>query len=148
MALQVIRGGSPVDIPSLAEIRSIEEERERQFARGIKWMRTAVSDPASPTKETIPGPDQGYSWKLRRFTATLTAADSVTVYTGTEAASNRLIAFTPLVTGQTVYVISFAPEEIIKGGESIFVTTAGTGHFSSYYLSAWQAPAEMEWKFL
>jgi hypothetical protein len=162
-----IRGGAEVEIPNLAEIRAevggalghegresfgaeqraIARERELEYARGIKWMRIAASDPASPTNETIYGPDLGYVWKLRRFAATLTAADSVAVYVG-DTAGNRLIAFTPSVAAQTSYVIGFSPEELLIGGESVYVTTTGTGHFSNYYLSAWQVPEEMAWKLL
>jgi hypothetical protein len=163
MAEVRIQGGAMIDIPTAqenaaavdhgrrgfaAEQAGIERAREREYARAVKWMRIAVSDPLTPTKETITGPEIGYSWKLRRFTCTISAADSVSLYTGTEAANNRLIAFTPSVATQVVYVITFSPEEIIRGGESVFATTSGTGHFSAYYLSAWQVPTEMEWKFL
>lgn len=155
MAEVEIRAGAKVDLATRTEMRadledvtrSFEMERELVRARGVKWMRVAVSDPAAPTKETIPGPETGYIWKLRRISAVLSAADSVSAYIG-DGTGPRLIAFTPSVSGQTAYVLTFGPEEILIGGESLYLTTSGTGHFSTYYVSAWQVPEEMQWKLL
>jgi hypothetical protein len=90
MALQVIRGGAPVDIPTPGEVadavdararafareqRQIETEREMERARAVKWMRLPVlSGTASASAITLSdlngaplGPDQGFAWNLRRI---------------------------------------------------------------------------------
>jgi hypothetical protein len=152
----LIKAGAEIDVPTRDEVRadihdawrSYEAERERIRARGVKWVRIAVNDPLVPHNETIYGPEAGYVWKLSRFTATLSAADSIALYVG-DSANNRLIGFTPSVTGQTLYVIGFSgPSEVLLGGETLYAATSGTGRFSQYYLSAWQVPEEMQWKLL
>jgi hypothetical protein len=90
MALQVIRGGTPVDIPTSGEVadevdararafareqRQIETEREMERARAVKWMRLPqLSGTASASAITLSdlngaplGPDQGFAWNLRRI---------------------------------------------------------------------------------
>jgi hypothetical protein len=152
----LLKAGAEIDVPTRAEVRedihdawrSYESEREQVRARGVKWIRVAANDPLTPTKETIYGPEPGYIWKLSRFSTTLTGADSVSLYIG-DAVSNRLIGFTPAVTGQSVYVIGFTgPSELLLGGETLYAVTSGSYRFTNYYLSAWQVPEEMQWKLL
>jgi hypothetical protein len=89
VARQMIRGGSPVDIPTAAEVadavdararalaaeaRQVEQARELEYARGFKWMRLPqlTGTPASSAvlideKGNGPvGPEQGYAWSLKR----------------------------------------------------------------------------------
>lgn len=146
-----LRAGAKIDLLSQKELdHSLGEAHDREIrelARGVKWVRYAFADPLVPTKETIPGPELGYTWKLQRISATLTGADSISVYIG-DAVNNRLIGFTPSVTAQSVYVISFSPGEIINGGENVYVATSGSFRFTQFYLSAWQVPSPMIWKLL
>ena len=146
-----LRAGAKIDLLSQKELdHSLghAHDREiRELARGVKWIRQAFADPLVPTHETILGPEQGFTWKLQRISATLTGADSISVYIG-DAANNRLIGFTPSVTSQTTYVIPFSPGEIVNGGESLYVATSGNFRFTQFFLSAWQVPGEMIWKLL
>jgi len=94
MAQQLVRGGAPLDIPTTAEIgdavdgrlaafyarqRDIEDARERERARAVKWMRlpnilrgTVASNAISFTigNGFNLGPDQGYAWSVRRLAVT------------------------------------------------------------------------------
>jgi len=94
MAQTIIRGGQPVDIPSTAEIgdtvdarlaafyaqqRDLEDARERERARAVKWMRLPNTLRGTVASNAISftigngfnlGPDQGYAWSVRRLAVT------------------------------------------------------------------------------
>lgn len=152
----IIKSGAVLDTPSTAEmrdhiggaVRDAERQRELQLARGIKWMRRAVPSPGTASTQKIEGPEAGHAWKLRRLSVVLTAADSLTVYIGDSAVNSRIIAYAPSVTGQTIYVVTFGPEEILQDSEGLYLATTGTGSFLSHYVSAWQVMTEQIWKFL
>ena len=76
-----LQAGAIIDIPNRAEIKDTFSQeldaRERQAARGFKWMRLPVytGTPASSAVTIDPksnggvilGPESGYAWFLRRI---------------------------------------------------------------------------------
>lgn len=84
MAEFVIQGGARIDIPSRAEIKDTLagelDARERQQAKGWKWMRLPEVLSAVVASNAVKagiasgqaqlGPEEGYAWSLRRLLVT------------------------------------------------------------------------------
>jgi hypothetical protein len=74
MALQLVRGGGELDIPTREEIAAVVSAQMREMYRGVKWLRLPqmTGTPASSAvlideKANGPvGPEQGYAWSVLR----------------------------------------------------------------------------------
>jgi len=86
-----IQAGAKLFVPDRADLDSavqagIAADRERELARGYKWMRLPENLQGKPSgsaiqlgvvKGQILGPEQGYAWNIRRLVVTgLTASSS------------------------------------------------------------------------
>jgi hypothetical protein len=168
MALQVIRGGAPVDIPTPAEVadavderarafareqRQIEEARELERYRGIKPIRYAAAGPGTGGAKAYlieHGPELGYVWQLKLFSLTLNTAGTVQLYLASAAPSTgavpRLMIASQEVTATNLVFTWSGNQVLVMPGESLYVSS---NQFSlSYFMSAMQVPAEQVAKFI
>lgn len=169
MARQRIQGGAMLDIPSVDEIgtdtaarlaafgaqqRLIADERERQHARGIKNIRRDVQITAATTRFTNLdgiGPELGYVWGVRLLSAQLASAGTMQAWitsdtsTGTTAANSRRLVMSN-ASNQFQVALFNSGACILLPDEGLFLS-AGQ-NITSYFLAAWEVPAEMAWKLM
>jgi hypothetical protein len=134
MALQVIRGGAELDIPTQREIADIVAAQLRETYRGVKHMRLPVMS-ATPSGSAVTigdqaagviGPEQGYAWSLRRVVVdgmtTGTTPDVINMYRNAATGQPPLWQFNGNNFGYT-----FGPLEIVlQTGDSLKFASVGT----------------------
>jgi hypothetical protein len=171
MAQQMIRGGAPVDIPTSGEIgdevdrrlavyrrqvREDESTREREYARGIKFIRIATR-PGTNTAD-CGGPEAGYCWSLMAITAIFSAASDLCVFLGqvreyTAAAGSPAASNFPLLApvgsgaeaaSNQLARASFSFRECVlfPGESATAVAQSGSANITRLYVAAVQFPAE------
>ena len=139
MAGYTIAGGSTFETATPAEVRqivaeerAIEEAREREAFRGIKWMRlplltgTAASSALSIGQASQVGPASGYVWSLRRLIVNgLTSGgtpDVVNLFSNSAGTSIPLWQFNGNNFGYT-----FSKGEMtLRPGEILLLASVGT----------------------
>jgi hypothetical protein len=153
MGLQLIRGGSHIDTLTARELSDELGRRERERARGVKWMEFAFPLPLSPANQITVGPDQGYMWSVRIVSSTLATAGTLTIYkcsaqpglssSGTD--TRRLLAF--LGTSQTAQAQQFPSDTcVVRTGEALLLVASTT--LTNYYIGGWETIAEQQWKLM
>ena len=135
-----LQAGMNIDVPDRAEISdtvqaSIQADREREAARGYKWMRLpenlsgAVASSAitlGSSKGQVCGPEQGYAWTLRRLVVTgLTTGatpDVVNLY------RNDMFARSPLwqFNGNNFGYTFGRSEMVLMPGDTLSLQNVGT----------------------
>jgi hypothetical protein len=156
----MIKAGAVIDVPTRGELRSdmgdawreYEETRERVRARGVKLVRLSSPgpSPAASSQYLGQGPDSGYIWAVRLLSVQLATAGTVLVYVsssapGTSATPQRLIA--NLSTSNLNQVQLFATAQaMLYPDESLWLSATQT--IAAWFVSAWEVPAEMEYKLL
>ena len=153
MALTVIRGGAQFEHVTPAEVHSILDARERQRARGIKWVEYAIpfssfplAPAAAPANTITIGPEEGYTWSVRVISSTLGTAGTLTAYKASAAGqTTRLVGFNS--TSQTAQVMQCPSDTLmLQHGTAVYLVASTT--LTNYYLGAWQAIAEQQWKLM
>ena len=149
-----IRGGMKVEIPSRDEIRDdirdVWDARERDKARGVKWLDfTQPVNAAATTSTLIPGPSEGYSWSAKVLALTLAAAGTVAVYKASSTGQvNRPLAqpvTSVAVNSVNVAVFTWSSNQgYMQHGQELYVQASST--ISTWYLGVEEAVAEMGWK--
>lgn len=170
MALQQVRGGGTLDIPTAdettavmmsrveafwAEQEAISEAREREHLRGVKLLRrdSSLATPAT-SRFTVTDditPEQGYVWCVLLVSAQLASAgifnafiSSDTDTTKTAAMQRRLVA----AGASNIYqALGIGKNQcVLMPGEGLALY-AGQ-NIVSYFLAGWEVPAEMQGKLL
>lgn len=172
MTQQVVRGGSPIDIPSVDEIgaemdarmaafyeqqREIASARERERLRGLK--RIEIFIPLTGVSTVFigqytnagmgNGPEQGYVWSIRLVSMVLASAGTMTIYKSSSDKDTRRPLFAPpqiAATTGTIQVATWSSDQArIRFGEGLYITA--TQNINSVYMAAWELPAEREGEF-
>jgi hypothetical protein len=157
----LIKAGAEIDVPTRDEVRQDihsawreqAADAERARARGVKYIRLSAPGP-SPAAQTLyiaNGPEVGYIWALRLLSVQLSAADTVLAYVTSSAPSTgstpqRLIANFSTSGANQVGTFPTAAA-MLYGGESVYLSAAAH-NITAFHLTAWEVPAEMEWKLL
>ena len=146
MALTVIRGGAQIEHVTPAEIRGILDARERQRARGIKWVEYAVAQPANTANVLTVGPEEGYTWSVRVISSTLGSAGTLTAYKASSSGqTSRLVGFNG--TSQTAQAMQYPSDTLmLQHGTAVYLVASTS--LTNYYLGGWQAIAEQQWKLM
>jgi hypothetical protein len=146
MALALIRGGAQIETATPAEIRELLDLRERERARGIKWVEFAVPLPAAPANTLLAGPEEGYTWSVRVISSTLGSAGTLAAYKASSTGqTTRLVGFNS--TSQTAQVMQYPSDTLIlQHGTGVYLVASTT--LTNYYVGAWQAIAEQQWKLM
>ena len=146
MAVYAIQGGARIDVATSAEITDLLDRRERQRARGIKWVEFAVPLPASPANVLTVGPEEGYTWSVRCVSSTLSTAGTLTAYKASSTGQTaRLVGYN--ATSQTPQVMQYPSDTLMLQHGSALYLVAST-NLANYYIGAWQAIAEQQWKLM
>ena len=141
---QLIRGGQSVDLVTLEEFRELMDARERQRARGVKWVEFAVPLPASPANTLTAGPPEGYMWSVRVISSTLGSAGTLTAYKASSSGqTSRLLAYNSA--SQAPQAMQFPSDTcMLQHGTAIYLVASTT--LTNYYIGGWEAVAEQQWK--
>lgn len=156
MAEVAIHVGAKFQTATPDEVRQIvqaETAAERQRARGIKAIRVAGigTQPAAQTLYIPNGPASGYIWTLRLLSVQISAADTCIAYIASSAPSagatpQRMI--TPFGTSNANQYDKFAKGQVmLYPDESIYLSCAAHT-INAWFMIAWEAPGEMEYKLL
>ena len=146
MALTVIRGGAELEHVTIGEVTALLDARERQRARGIKWVEFAVPLNASPANTLTTGPPEGFTWSVRVISSTLGSAGTLTAYKASSAGqTSRLVGFNSA--SQTAQVMQYPSDTLIlQHGTAVYLVASTT--LTNYYIGAWEAIAEQQWKLM
>lgn len=160
MALQVIRGGAPVDIPTpdetadavdqrarafAREQQAIADARERDRVRTIKPVRAAGPSGAKAGSFFIPGPDSGYMWNVKLISVQVDSSDTVQAFIATAAPSTgatprSLISnFGAAATSQ---ITTFSSDQILLNGDEGIWLNAAAHSITAYFVTAIEVMAE------
>jgi hypothetical protein len=170
MALQMIRGGSPVDIPTPGEVadvvdlrtrafyreqQQIQNERDREKYRAVKWLEVVVTGTADgsgnitlPTKgQPILGPEQGYAWSVRRISVNgITPGGSafLNLFYSDGAGGTGLTKFIDSLSAFDAARYASSGSIIVMPGRSLMVNggVLGNNAVIALMLGVWEAPAE------
>ena len=170
MALQVIRGGAPVDIPTPGEVADVVDIRAREFAReqaqiqdarererlrGVKWLEaTAVASTDGSGALTLPakgapplGPELGYAWSVRRISVNGISGGTnafLNLYYSDSAGGTGLIKFIDSLSTFDAARYASSGALIVTGGRSLVLSggVLGASVQVAVIIGAWQAPAE------
>ena len=146
MAEVVIRGGARFDTLTSDELWAALDKRERQRARGIKWVEFAIPLNAAPANVLTVGPEEGYTWSVRVVSSTLGSAGTLTAYKASASGqTSRLVGFNG--TSQTAQVMQYPSDTLmLQHGTAVYLVASTT--LANYYIGAWQAIAEQQWKLM
>src|SRR5260370_22313601 len=94
-------GGQRLGGGTIHELSDLLTTRERDRARGVKWMEYAVpfsgfalQPAAAPASTLTAGPEEGYVWSVKIRSATLGSARTLAVYKASAAGqTSRLVGF-------------------------------------------------------
>lgn len=151
MAEVEIIGGRKFEAVTIREMHDLLTTRERERARGVKWMEYAVPfngfalQPAAAPATTITlGPEEGYVWSVKILSSTLGSAGTLTAYKASQAGqTSRLVGFNS--TSQTAQVMYWAANQLfLNHGQALYLVASTT--LTNYYIGAEQAIAEQAWK--
>lgn len=140
----LIKGGAELDTITLAELDAFMSRRERDRARGVKWVEEAQPLPAAPANTLSVGPAEGYVWSVKILSATLGTAGTLTVYKASSTGqTSRLVAYNS--TSQLPQVCYWAANQcFLNHGQALYIVASTT--LTNYYLGAEEAIAEQSWK--
>lgn len=141
-----IRGGARFETVTLPELQAHLDARERQRARGIKWIEFAVPLPAGPASVLTGGPPEGYTWSVRVVSSTLGSAGTLAAYKASQSGqTSRLVGYGG--TSQVPQVLQFPSDTcILQHGTALYLSASTT--LTNYYIGAWEAVAEQQWKLM
>ena len=151
MAEVEIIGGRKFEAVTIREMHDLLTTRERERARGVKWMEYAVpfssfalQPSAAPANTITIGPEEGYVWSVKILSATLGSAGTLTAYKASAAGqTSRLVGFNS--TSQTAQVMYWAANQcFLNHGQALYLVASTT--LTNYYLGAEEAIAEQAWK--
>lgn len=144
MARFEIRGGSTIESMTSSELWDLLDKRERQRARGVKWVEFAVPLNAAPANQLTVGPPEGFSWAVRVVSSTLGSAGTLAAYKASAASqTTRLVGFNG--TSQTAQVMQFPSDTLfLQHGTAVYLVASTT--LTNYYIAGWEAIAEQQWK--
>jgi len=142
----VLRGGTEFETVTPPEMNALLDARERQRARGIKWMEFAVPLNSSPANVLTVGPPEGFTWSVRVVSSTLGSAGTLTAYKASQAGqTSRLAGYGG--TSQVPQVLQFPSDTLIlQHGTALYLVASTT--LTNYYIGAWEAIAEQQWKLM
>jgi len=142
----VMRGGTVFESITLPELAGHLDDRERQRARGIKWVEFAVPLNAAPASVLTVGPPEGYTWSVRVVSSTLGSAGTLTAYKASQSGqTSRLVGYAG--TSQVPQVQQYPSDTcILQHGTALYLVASTT--LTNYYLGAWEAIAEQQWKLM
>ena len=144
MATFQVRGGSTIESMTSAELWDLLDKRERERARGVKWVEFAVPLNATPANTLTVGPDEGWIWSVRCVSSTLASAGTFAVYKSSSSGqTSRLVGFNG--TAQTAQVLQFPSDTFMLQHGTAAYLVASTS-LTNYYIAGWQAIAEQQWK--
>lgn len=158
----VLQAGARFEIPNKAEVRdafSAElDARDRQAARGFKWLRLPEILTGTPsgnaitlgaTKGQVLGPESGYAWSLKRLIVsgltTGATPDVVNLYRNDRFSGPPLWQFNGNNFGYTFGKL----ELVLMGGDTLSLQNVGSIASTSPVLVSGElieVPAEMLWK--
>jgi hypothetical protein len=151
VARTLIRGGAELETVTLAEFGAFMDQRERERARGVKWVEYALPfgsfplAPASaPTSTLTVGPEEGFSWSVKILSTTLAAAGTLLIYKASSSGQTSRLVGTLQVSqaGQVQYWA--ANQCFLQHGTALYLVA--TQGLTNYYLGAEEAIAEQAWK--
>jgi small neutral amino acid transporter SnatA (MarC family) len=144
MARFEIRGGSTIESMTSAELWDLLDKRERERARGLKWVEFAIPLNAGPANVLTVGPEQGFSWAVRVISSTLGSAGTLTAYKSSSTAqTSRLVGYNS--TSQTAQVMQFPSDTLfLQHGSAVYLVASTT--LTNYYIAGWEVIAEQQWK--
>ena len=151
MAEVRIVGGHTFEAVTVRELSDLLITRERDRARGVKWMEYAVpfgsfslQPSAAPATTITVGPEEGYVWSVKILSATLGSAGTLAVYKASAAGqTSRLVGFNSA--SQTLQPVFWAANQcFLNHGQSLYLVASTT--LTNYYLGAEEAVAEQAWK--
>ena len=151
MAQVEIIGGRKFEAITTRELNDLLTTRERDRARGVKWMEYAVpfngfplAPAVAPANTITVGPEEGYVWSVKILSSTLGSAATLTVYNASAAGQlSRLVGFNG--TSQTAQVMYWAANQcFLNHGQSLYLVASTT--LTNYYIGAEEAIAEQAWK--
>lgn len=164
MAKVLIKAGAEIDVPTRDEVaedlaRAVRDEiggwqaAERTRARGIKHIRIAGigAQPAAQTLYIPNGPASGYKWSLRLLSVQISAADTCLAYitsSAPSAGSTPLRLISAFGTSNANQVATFAKGQVmLDSDESVYLSCAAH-NINAWFMSAWEAISEMEYRLL
>ena len=148
---QIIRGGGMINLVTLDEYAALLDKRERDRARGVKWVEFALpfssfplAPAVAPANALTVGPEEGYVWSVRVVSSTLGSAGTLAVYKASSSGqTSRLVGYSG--TSQTAQVLQFPSDTfMLQHGTAAYLVASTT--LTNYYLAGWQAIAEPQWK--
>jgi hypothetical protein len=151
VAVTLIKGGAQLETVTLAEFSAFMDKRERDRARGVKWVEFAVPfngfplAPASaPTSVLTEGPEEGYAWSVKILSTTLASAGTLLIYKASSSGQTSRLVGTQQ-TSQTGQVQYWAANQcFLQHGTALYLLA--TQGLTNYYIGAEQAIAEQAWK--
>ena len=160
MALQLVRGGASLDIPTPDEVadvvdirtrdfwreqQAIAEARERERARTIKPVRAAGPSAAATGSFFITGPDSGYMWNVKLISVQTDAADTVQAFIATAApatgATPRSL-ISNFGASATSQVTTFSSDQILLNSDEGLWLKAAAHNITAYFITAIEVMAE------
>ncbi len=151
MAQVKIVGGHTFEAVTVRELSDLLTTRERDRARGVKWMEYAVpfgsfslQPSAAPANTITIGPEEGYVWSVKILSSTLGTAGTLTAYKASAAGQlSRLVGFNSV--SQTAQVMYWAANQcFLNHGQALYIVASTT--LTNYYIGAEEAIAEQAWK--
>jgi len=146
-----IVGGHTFEAVTIHELSDLLTTRERDRARGVKWMEYAVpfsgfalQPAAAPASTLTAGPEEGYVWSVKILSATLGSAGTLAVYKASAAGqTSRLVGFNSA--SQTLQPMFWAANQcFLNHGQALYLVASTT--LTNYYIGAEEAIAEQAWK--
>jgi hypothetical protein len=142
-----------MEVMTPREMIDIMDARERERARGVKWVEFAVPLTTPATNHVIGHhPESGFVWSAKIVSVTLASSGTLLVYkvsggdigTGPSAASTlRLVG--QALTSATTQVITWSSNQCYMPPDQTLYLIASQ-NINSYYVGAEQAIAEQHWK--
>jgi hypothetical protein len=155
-----IQAGAEIFVPNEEEMRGavkqalIEDERQRQHLRGIKWLRAPLvyATPAGSAVQggaahgSVSGPEQGYAWSITKLWVTgLTEAstpDIINIYYGDQLNNTTYLW---QLNGNSNAATFGKGQMVILGGETLNFANVGTFNATGTIIlgaSVWEVPQE------
>lgn len=144
MAVFPIRGGATIESMTSAELWDLLDKRERERAKGIKWVEYAVPLNSNPANQLTVGPEEGFVWSVRVVSSTLTTAGTLQIYKSSSSGqTTRLVGKD--MNSDTPKVVQFPSDTfMLQHGTSAYIVASTA--LTDYYIGGWQAIAEQQWK--
>lgn len=161
MAKVAIKAGAEIETTTPAETREIihwsvqqaEDARERERARGVKIIRVSGPGPAAAASTYYlkdASPESGLCWSVRLLSVQLASAGTLLAYITSSApltgATPQRLLWNFSTSGTNQSATFPTASAMLYGDEGIYLSA--TQNISAFFVSAWQVPAEMEYKLL